>query len=138
MRIIIIIIIIIIIYYDYYYYYYNNNHIWLKISDTFRETLGFGFAIEDKAIPPRTYLKYIIKNPYAVTDACLLCGSSSETIQHGITSSPKVAQITYQHRRDQVANIFHQEVAKQLRLLEEPYSPYNNHILHTITIFSIQ
>lgn len=67
----------------------------LKLSDTFRETLGFGFTIQDNAIPPRNSLKYIIKNPNTVTDARRLCGSSSETIQHGTTSSQKVAQITY-------------------------------------------
>jgi hypothetical protein len=62
-----------------------------------------------------------------VTDACRLCGSSSATIQHGIASSLKLAQISYKSQRDQFANIFHQEVAEQLHLLEEPYSPYYKH-----------
>jgi hypothetical protein len=62
-----------------------------------------------------------------VTDACRLRGSSSATIQHGIVLSLKLVQIPYKHRRDQDANIFHQEVAEQLHLLKEPYSPYYKH-----------
>ena len=85
-----------------------------------------------------------------MTDACRLCGSSSETIQRLIASRPKPAQNTYKHRHYQVAkflpsvlphvqnqpkilintnmtrwpNFFHQELAKHLHLLKKPYSPY--------------
>ena len=53
--------------------------------------------------------------------------SSTKIIQHVIASCPKLAQITYKHRNDQVAKIVHQELVK-----EEQYSPYYKDELQVI------
>jgi hypothetical protein len=36
----------------------------------------------------------------------------------------KTSQITYKYRHDQVAEVFRQELEKQLHLLQGPYTPY--------------
>jgi hypothetical protein len=52
------------------------------------------------------------------------CDSSAEALQRAITPCPKLAKNTYRHRQDRRRQIFYEELAKQLHLLEEPYSPY--------------
>jgi len=52
------------------------------------------FAIQDEVISTGNYLKYIIKDPNAMTNACCPHGSSLETIQHVTDSCPKVSQMT--------------------------------------------
>ena len=59
-----------------------------------------------------------------MTDACGFYGSSSEAVKHAAALCPKLAHFTYKHRHDQVSEVFRQEMAKQLQLCEEPYSPH--------------
>jgi hypothetical protein len=48
----------------------------------------------------------------------------TKNIKFVIASYSKLAQNTYKYRHNQVAKFFHQELANQFYLLEEPYSPY--------------
>lgn len=83
----------------------KNPHTWLR-NDTsiFPETEGFMFAIQDDVIPKLSCQKCIMKNLNVVTDACRLCGSTSEIWDclWSKTSSK------YKHRHNQVARDFYQ------------------------------
>jgi hypothetical protein len=56
-----------------------------------------------------------------VTDACRLCGCSSETIQRLIASRPQPVQNTHMNKWP---NFLRHEMTKKLHLLEKPYRPY--------------
>lgn len=60
------------------------------------------------------------------TDSCRKCNSSPETIQHITSACKAIAQTDYKHRHDQVANIIHQRLAHQQKLITsiEPYYKY--------------
>jgi len=51
------------------------------------------FVIQDEVISTGSYLKYIIRDPNAMTNAHCPHGSSLETIQYVTDSYPKLAQI---------------------------------------------
>jgi hypothetical protein len=72
---------------------------------------------KDLVIPTRSCLKYVIKDPSVLTDACRPGGCSSSTVQRIIVCYPKPGQVTCQHRRGEVAKVVHQDMAKQLRHL---------------------
>lgn len=101
------------------------SNAWLNRGELFPETEGFMLAIQDQVIETKNYRKHIIKN--LPNDTCRKCNSSSETIQHITGACKSIAQTDYKHRHDQVANIIHQKLAHQYKLVDTvvPYYKYN-------------
>nr|XP_049697160.1 uncharacterized protein LOC126054692 [Helicoverpa armigera] len=103
----------------------DASNTWLRRGELFPETEGFMIAIQDQVIETRNYRKYIIKN--LTNDSCRKCNSSPETIQHITGACKSIAQTDYKHRHDQVANVIHQKLAHQYKLIDSivPYYKYN-------------
>lgn len=72
-------------------------------------------AIQDQIIETKYYRKHIIKN--LPNDTCRKCNSAPGTIQHITGACKSIAQIDYKHRHDQVANVIHQKLAHQYKLI---------------------
>ncbi|KAL0820165.1 hypothetical protein ABMA28_006098 [Loxostege sticticalis] len=105
---------------------------WLSRGELFPETEGFMLAIQDQVIETRNYQKYIIKARNLPTDLCRKCNSASETIQHITGACKSIVQTDFKHRHDQVANIVHQKLAVQYKLLKEPPVAYYKYVPSTI------
>ncbi|XP_072939818.1 uncharacterized protein [Epargyreus clarus] len=105
------------------------SNAWLKRGELFPETEGFMLAIQDQVIETKNYRKFIIKN--LSTDTCRKCNSSPETIQHITGACKSIAQTDYKHRHDQVANVIHQKLAHQYKLVDT-IVPYHKYIPETV------
>lgn len=105
------------------------SNAWLSRGDLFPETEGFIMAIQDQVIETKNYQKYIMKK--LISDSCRKCLSAPETIQHVTGACKTIAQTDYKHRHDQIANIIHQQLATQYKLIGEtqPYYKYNPEIV---------
>ncbi|PZC82879.1 hypothetical protein B5X24_HaOG209322 [Helicoverpa armigera] len=105
------------------------SNAWLNRGELFPETEGFMMAIQDQVIETRNYRKYIIKN--LNNDICRKCNSAAETIQHITGACKSIAQTDYKHRHDQVANVIHQKLAHQYKLINS-IVPYYKYIPETV------
>ncbi|CAK1582479.1 unnamed protein product [Parnassius mnemosyne] len=105
------------------------SNAWLNRGELFPETEGFMLAIQDQVVETKNYRKFIIKN--LSNDTCRKCYSSPETIQHITGACKSITQTDYKHRHDQVANIIHQKLAHQYKLIDSvtPYYKYNPEIV---------
>ncbi|KAI5739678.1 hypothetical protein M8J77_022047 [Diaphorina citri] len=87
------------------------------------ETEGFIHAIQDQVMKTRNYIKYIMKQDVE-NEMCRLCNQITESIQH-LTSGCKVlAPKEYLNRHNLVANIIHQELAKNITSSNKTCVPY--------------
>ncbi|KAI5720846.1 hypothetical protein M8J77_025714 [Diaphorina citri] len=87
------------------------------------ETEGFIHAIQDQVMKTRNYIKYIMKQDVE-NEMCRLCNQITESIQH-LTSGCKVlAPKEYLNRHNLVANIIHQELAKNITSSNRTCVPY--------------
>ncbi|KAI5742241.1 hypothetical protein M8J77_004984 [Diaphorina citri] len=109
---------------------YDNPHVDKKLSTGYLtngflmpETEGFIHAIQDQVMKTRNYIKYIMKQDVE-NEMCRLCNQITESIQH-LTSGCKVlAPKEYLNRHNLVANIIHQELAKNITSSNRTCVPY--------------
>ena len=103
----------------------NASNAWLSHSNLFPETEGFMLAIQDQVINTRNYRKHILHDN-TVTDKCRRCNIDSETIQHITSGCRLLAHTDYLHRHNQIANIIHQQLALDNKLItaRTPYYKY--------------
>ncbi|CAH2106131.1 unnamed protein product [Euphydryas editha] len=104
------------------------SNAWLSRGDLFPETEGFMLAIQDQVIETKNYQKYIMKKKLTTdTCKCNKCNSCPETIQHITGACKAIVQTELKHRHDQIANIIHQKLAQQQKLIKDiqPYYKYS-------------
>ncbi|KAK5641078.1 hypothetical protein RI129_009625 [Pyrocoelia pectoralis] len=97
---------------------------WLKDGFLHSETEGFICAIQDGVIATNNYKRHIMN--LEVSDKCRKCLSQNETIEHIIAGCSNLAPIDYLYRHNQVCKILHQQIAKNLKLINsiKPYYKY--------------
>ena len=83
-------------------------------------------AIQDQIIATRAYRRHVLKEN-SVLDKCRLCKKTNESIQHITSGCEMLVGSDYLHRHNNVAKIYHKEVAFVEGMLlcnEEPYYKY--------------
>lgn len=99
---------------------------WLRSGNIFAETEGFVFAIQDRVIATRNYLKAIVRDVTITDDKCRMCHSFAESIEHIINGCPALAATEYTERHNNVAKIIYQHLIKKIDNTHEhqPYYKY--------------